>query len=61
MAKGYRHLTYEQRCQIYILKESKNSPAKIARILKVDRSTIHRELKHNGNMIRYKRALSVLI
>ncbi|MBI5274597.1 MAG: helix-turn-helix domain-containing protein [Chlamydiales bacterium] len=44
MAKGYRHLTYKQRCQIYILKESKNSPAKIARVLKVDRSTIHREL-----------------
>src|SRR3990167_7836221 len=49
MAKSYRHLTYEQRCQIDILKASGESPIKIAQILGVHRSTITRELQRNSN------------
>jgi IS30 family transposase len=47
MAKGYHHLTYSQRCQVFILKERKESQAEIARQLGVHRSTICRELKRN--------------
>lgn len=47
MAKGYHHLTYCQRCQIFILKERKESQAEIARKLGVDPSAICRELKRN--------------
>jgi len=48
MAKSYRHLAYEQRCQIYILKERGDSRSEIARSLKVHPSTITRELKRNS-------------
>lgn len=47
MAKSYRHLTYEQRCQIYILNKRGDSFSQIARIIGVHRSTISRELKRN--------------
>ncbi|MBM3192077.1 MAG: IS30 family transposase [Chlamydiae bacterium] len=45
MPKGYHHLTYSQRCHLFILKERGESNAEIARILGVHRSTIGRELK----------------
>lgn len=53
MTKGYKHLTYEQRCQISILKTSGNCPSKIAKILKVPRSKITRELKRNSECDAY--------
>ncbi len=48
MAEGYRHLTYEQRCQIEILKATGHSQADIARILGVHPSTISREFNRNS-------------
>ena len=47
MANHHHHLTYEQRCQIYALKERGDAQSAIARQLKVHRSTICRELKRN--------------
>ncbi len=47
MPRGYHHLTYSQRCQLFVLKERKESNLEIARVLGVHRSTISRELKHN--------------
>jgi IS30 family transposase len=39
MPKGYHHLTYDQRCQIYALKKSGMSQNKIAKQIKVAQST----------------------
>ncbi|WP_215217588.1 MULTISPECIES: helix-turn-helix domain-containing protein [Candidatus Rhabdochlamydia] len=39
MPKGYHHLTYDQRCQIYILKVRGDTSSLIATILKVHHST----------------------
>ena len=38
MTKRYHHLTYEQRCQIYILKKRGDSNTTIAKELEVHRS-----------------------
>ena len=54
MPKGYHHLTYDQRCQIYILKDRGDSPSSIARALTVDPSTIRRELKRNKGRKGYR-------
>ena len=58
MAKGYHHLTYELRCQLYTLIKRGDSPALIANELGVDRSTIYRELSRNkgGRGYRFKQA-----
>ena len=58
MPKGYHHLTYDLRCQIYILKDRGDLPPAIARALKVDPSTIRRELKRNkgGKGYRHQQA-----
>ncbi len=58
MPKGYQHLTYEQRCQIYTLKKSGLSIPKISAQIEVDRSTLYRELKRNSGSrgYRYKQA-----
>lgn len=58
MPKGYHHLTYEERCQIYTLKKSTESNGKIAKRLGVDKSTITRELNRNkgGKGYRFKQA-----
>ena len=59
MAKGYHHLTQEQRCQIYTLKATKDySQAKIARQLCLLPCTLSRELKRNtgGCGYRHKQA-----
>jgi IS30 family transposase len=47
MPKSYHHLTYDQRCQIYILKSRGDTASSIANILNVHHSTIGRELKRN--------------
>jgi IS30 family transposase len=54
MPKGYHHLTYDQRCQIYILKATGDSPSSIARTLGVNPSTIGRELKRNKGKRNYR-------
>lgn len=47
MPTGYRHLTYDKRCQIYALLKSGCAKIEIAQLLGVHRSTITRELKRN--------------
>lgn len=54
MPKGYHHLTYDQRCQIYILKARGDTSSKIAKLLKVHHSTIGRELKRNKGQRGYR-------
>lgn len=58
MPKGHHHLTYEERCQIFILKKRGDSQASIAKALGVHRSTICTELKRNSGQrgYRYKQA-----
>ena len=58
MPKGYHHLTYAQRCQIYILKARGDCPSSIARALDVHPSSIGRELKRNkgGKGYRHQQA-----
>ena len=53
MPKSYTHLTYEQRCQIFVLIESGDSITKIARVIRVHRSTISREIKRNAEQGKY--------
>lgn len=54
----YKQLTYEQRCQIYVLKESDMSQQKIADSIGTSQSAISRELKRNTGKrgYRYKQA-----
>jgi IS30 family transposase len=54
MPKGYHHLTYDQRCQIYILKDRGDSLSSIARALHVHPSTIGRELRRNKGRKGYR-------
>lgn len=49
MPKGYKHLTYEQRCQIGILLKSNFSQKDIAEKIGISGSQVSRELKRNGN------------
>ena len=49
MSADYRHLSYEQRCQIETLKKRGDSVKFIARMLNVDKSTVYRELKRNSH------------
>lgn len=53
MAKSYRHLTYDQRCQIFALKESGSFSSEIAKVIGVHRTTIFRELKRNSDTSGY--------
>jgi IS30 family transposase len=54
----YKQLTYEQRCQIYVLKKSEMSQQKIAGSIGTSQSAISRELKCNTGQrgYRYKQA-----
>jgi len=58
MPKGYRHLTYEQRCHIYVLLRRNISQNEIAKELKVNQATISREIQRNSGKkgYRYKQA-----
>ena len=58
MRKGYRHLTYDKRCQIYALLKSGCAKTEIAQLIGVHRSTITKELKRNTGRkgYRYKQA-----
>lgn len=47
MPEGYHQLTYEQRCQIVILKERGDSFSTIAKSLGVHKSSITREFRRN--------------
>ena len=53
MPKGYKHITYEERCQIEVLLKSGKIPSEIARILGRDRKTISRELSRNTGLRGY--------
>ena len=54
MPKGYRHLTYDKRCQIYALLKSGHAKIEIAQLLGVHRSTITKELKRNAGRKGYR-------
>ena len=58
MPKGYHHLTYDQRCQIYALLKRKITQIQIAQDLKISQSTISKELSRNKGRrgYRYKQA-----
>lgn len=61
MPKGYNHLTYDKRCQIYALLKRNFSQQTIADDLKVHRTTISREINRNKGKrgYRYKQAQEV--
>lgn len=56
--KGYRHLTHDDRCQIYALRKSGMPSSRIALELNVHKSTINREIARNSGEkgYRYKQA-----
>lgn len=58
MPKGYRHLTYDLRCQIYALLKRGFSQKQMAKDLQIDQSTISREIRRNKGQkgYRYKQA-----
>lgn len=47
MPKGYHHLTYAQRCQVFALKSNEESVQQIASTVSVSQSAIYRELDRN--------------
>ena len=54
MPRGYHHLTYELRCQIYSLKKSGLTQSKIARQIGIAQSTICKELSRNSGKRGYR-------
>ena len=56
--RQYQQLTYEQRCQIYVLKQRSYSQREIAKSICVSQSTVNRELIRNTGArgYRYKQA-----
>lgn len=54
MPKGYHHLTYAERCQIYALKKRGDSLSSMAKSLNVHRSTVSRELTRNTGQKGYR-------
>src|ERR1700692_4449668 len=54
MPKGYHHLTKDQRCQLYVLKNRGDSTRDIAVTLGVHRSTVFRELDRNTGQKGYR-------
>jgi len=53
MPRGYHHLTYPERCQIFALKSSGESISQIAATLSVSRWTVYRELGRNQENAQY--------
>ncbi len=47
MPQGYHHLAYDQRCQIFTLKQEGFSQAQIALRIQTSQSTVSRELRRN--------------
>ena len=54
MPKGYKHLTYAQRCQIPALLKRKIPQEVIAHDLGIHRSTLMRELNRNSGLRGYR-------
>ena len=54
MPKGYRHLTYDKRCQIYALLKRGIAQKEIAESLEIDQSTVSREIKRNSGRRGYR-------
>ena len=54
MPKGYHHLTRDQRCQLYVLKDRGDSTGDIAVTLGVHRSALYRELDRNTGQRGYR-------
>jgi IS30 family transposase len=54
MMKSYSQLTYEQRCQISVLKKTGNTQQEIADATGVSQSAISRELKRNTSQRGYR-------
>ena len=54
MPKGFKHLTYEQRCQIYTLNERGDSFNQIAKAINVDPTTVGREINRNSGRRGYR-------
>jgi len=54
MPKGYKHITYEERCQIEVLLKSGKNKSEIARILHRDRKTISNEINRNKGLRGYR-------
>ena len=54
MQKAYKHLTYEQRCQIYALKQQDFSQTLIAEAIGVEQCTISREFSRNSGKRGYR-------
>src|SRR5665213_2109626 len=52
--RGYRQLTYGQRCQIYALKKRGFSGRQVAADLGVSHTTVGRELNRNGGRRGYR-------
>jgi len=52
--KGYTHLAYEQRCQIYTLLKRGDNESQIATAIEADPTTINRELKRNRGRRGYR-------
>ena len=53
MPKGYHHLTYSERYQVFILKDTGDSIRKISKALNVAPSTIYREFSRNTPKEKY--------
>jgi IS30 family transposase len=53
MPQLYRHLTQDQRCQIYALRQRGIAQAGIASDLRINQSTISRELSRNKGLRGY--------
>ena len=54
MMKTYSQLTYEQRCQIFVLKKTGNSQQEIADAIGSSQSAVSRELKRNTGQRGYR-------
>lgn len=54
MPKGYKHLTYDIRCQIYALLKRGFSQSQIAKDLKFNQSSVSREIKRNSGRKGYR-------
>lgn len=52
--KSYKQLTYEQRCQIEVLKKSGISQQEIAALIDVNQSSVSRELSRNTGLRSYR-------